>query len=526
MKEGAEVYTVLNPQGVRRPIDRVIMNPRLPSLVGKTVYVVAQDRIPFTQELANRFQAYVPGIKVEFRRKMTWAGPLAPELEEELKKNADAVIYGTAMGGGSGNSAVHSTIYIESLGIPAVYIITKPYAADIKASTIQYGMPDMRYVVVPLVEEANITTDITDAQYMEICSDIFDALVKPLNKEESRTDPQVTSTLPPRIAMSGTFEEVQDYFYKQQWTDGLPIVPPTEEKVKEMLKGTSHSPNEVVATQMAPETLEATVEKVAIVGVMAGCKPEYMPVLLAITEAWGGEGHEHGQTLRSDSGFQIMSTVNGPIRNEIGMNAGMGALSPGNQANATIGRFFNLSLYCLGGARKGINDLGSLGNTSRYSFCFAENEEKLPPGWKPFHVQKGYKAGESVVSLFSGGWSHWGFFGDLDQIATAIADFSMSRGTATLLMDYGAAQIYAEQGMSKEDVSQTVFDLACKQIKEIKVKWFSFVLPPFASAFPRKDQTAVESIGVIVVGEKTGLPNVQAWQFNPNPDMVSIDKWR
>lgn len=523
---GPETYTVLNPQGVRAPIDRVIMNPRPSSLDGKTVYVVAQDRIPFTQELANRFQAYVPGATVEFRRKITWLGPLDLDLEAELKDNADAVIYGTAMGGGSGNSAVESTIYVESLGIPAVYVVTEPYAADVDASAEQYGMPAMRYVLVPLVEEADITTDITDAQYTEFCTEIFDALTVPLNEEESRTDPEVVPEPPPRIAMTGTFDEVQDYFYDQQWTDGLPIVPPTEERVREMLAGTSHSPDEVVAIQMAPEDLTVTVEKVAVVGAMAGCKPEYMPVLLAITEAWGGEGHDHGQTLRSDSSFQLMLTVNGPIRNEIGMNSDLGALGPGNQANATIGRFFNLSLYCLGGAIRGINDMGSLGNSNRYSFCFGENEEMLPEGWEPFHVQKGYDAGESVVSLFSGGWGSWGFLGDLDDIAKAVAAFSTSKGTTTILMDWGGAQIYAEQGMTKEDISQIVFDLACEQIEEVEINWFSFVLPAMITALPSPDQTAAESVGVIVVGGKAGLPNVQAWQFNPNPDMVSIDKWR
>jgi hypothetical protein len=107
---------------------------------------------------------------------------------------------------------------------------------------------------------------------------------------------------------------VQDYFYKKGWTDGLPITPPTEKKVKEMLKGTSHSPDEVVTSLMHPEELTVTVEKTAVVGVMAGCRPEYMPVLLAIIEAHGSPMFTH--TARSESSFSIMTFLNGPIRNE------------------------------------------------------------------------------------------------------------------------------------------------------------------------------------------------------------------
>ena len=176
----------------------------------------------------------------------------------------------------------------------------------------------------------------------------------------------------------------------------------------------------VVTTDMMPESLTVTVEKVAIVGVMAGCEPKYMPVLLGIVEAFTGSWF--ASSVRSTSSFSFAVVVNGPIAEKIGMNVGINALGSGtrNKANATIGRFLRLAIICLGGSRSGLNDMSSIGNPSKYSFAFAENEKRSP--WKPFHVSRGFKAGESVVTVLSGGWSHNSPFerADLEQIAKTI----------------------------------------------------------------------------------------------------------
>lgn len=155
---------------------------------------------------------------------------------------------------------------------------------------------------------------------------------------------------------------------------------------------------------MLPERWKATVEKVAINGVMAGCKPVDMPVLLAMVEAFS-KGLLEGTVVSANS-FSFMLVVNGPIAREIGMNSEVNALGPGNQANATIGRALRLFLTNLGGLTPGINLMACQGNPSNYSFAFAENEEASP--WEPFHVSMGFKREESVVSIFSGGWSHGG----------------------------------------------------------------------------------------------------------------------
>jgi hypothetical protein len=177
------------------------------------------------------------------------------------------------------------------------------------------------------------------------------------------------------------------------------VVLPTEERVAAMLKGTSHSPQEVVGKMRPTETQEDwsyTVEQVAVNAVMAGAKSEYLPVILALAASQITALHS------STSSFAAMAVVNGPIRNQLGMNAGLGALGPFNHANATIGRAWGLLSRNLGGgAVPGTTYLGSQGNPLNYAnTCFAENEERSP--WEPFHVQKGFKPQESVVSVFRG----------------------------------------------------------------------------------------------------------------------------
>ncbi len=198
-----------------------------------------------------------------------------------------------------------------------------------------------------------------------------------------------------RFLPPDTADRLQQMFQDKLWTDGLPIILPTEDKVKAMLKGTSHAPDEVVA-EMRPsgahEAWKYTVEMVAVIAVMAGAKPEYLPVLLAIAST--------GQTslVSSTSSFARMALVNGPIRNEIQMNYSIGALGPFNQAHSAIGRAWTLISKNLGGSgMPGSTYLGSQGNALNYgNLTFPEAEESLPQGWDPFHVQKGFKKSDSV----------------------------------------------------------------------------------------------------------------------------------
>ena len=187
--------------------------------------------------------------------------------------------------------------------------------------------------------------------------------------------------------------------YGRGWTDGLPVTPPTDERVIAMLKGTTRRPDEVIG-KMPPFLADCTVEKVAINAVMAGCKPEYMPVLLAAIEA----ALEPVFTLHGVLATTYFSSpiiiVNGPIAKKIGMNSGINALGQGNRANATIGRALNLIVLNVGGGRPSEADRSTLGAPSKYTLCFAEDESN--PEWEPLSVARGLARGASAVTLFQG----------------------------------------------------------------------------------------------------------------------------
>jgi hypothetical protein len=518
--EGSQKLTVLNPQGIRQVRDRTPLSPRLKSLKGKTIYFINQDQPLQTRELAKRFSKRVPDTEVIFRKKQGWVASDDPELRKELKEKADAMIYGTAMGGGSGKYSVGWISEVEKEGIPSVYVVGEPLVLDVEASASMFGIPSLRFAVTPLAYEEKITEDISDAQYDEVVSQIIRALTKPLTGEEKKAGKMFTEKIP-RVAMSGTFDEVQDYFYKQRWTDGLPIIPPTEEKVKEMLKGTSHAPDKVVTKMMHPEELTVTVEKTAIVGVMAGCRPEYMPALLAIVETYGNPAFTH--TARSESSFSIMTFFNGPIRNEMNMNPSTNALGPGNQANASIGRFLSLAVIALGGSQPKVNNMSALGNPSRYSLCFPEYEEESP--FDPFHVSMGFDRKESVVSMAAGGWRRSSILGDLDGIAAVVAGFSSSSMGGIVLMDPDAARHYQSKGMGKKDIEQYIQKIAIPQLREQSPRWFQLDSALGIKGYidPLNDPRC--AVKIIILGGKTILPSAQVWEFS-QPLSTSVDKWR
>ena len=194
-------------------------------------------------------------------------------------------------------------------------------------------------------------------------------------------------------------EDPIEVAYDRGWSDGLPVVPPTDERILRMLKGTSRPWDEVIG-KMPPNLMDCTVEKVAVNAVMAGCRPEYLPVVLSALEAaLDPKFTLHG--LMATTWFSApVIIVNGPITKRIGMNCGLNALGQGNRANATIGRAVNLVLRNVGGAVPGGIDRSTLGAPSKYTFCFAEDE--ADESWVPLSVSRGVERSQSAVTLFQG----------------------------------------------------------------------------------------------------------------------------
>ncbi|HEX2174112.1 MAG TPA: hypothetical protein VHL09_16895 [Dehalococcoidia bacterium] len=189
---------------------------------------------------------------------------------------------------------------------------------------------------------------------------------------------------------------VSEYFYQRGCTDGLPVVPPTPEAVGRMLAWTDRAPDEVVA-RLAPRWGLATVEKIAINAVLAGCRPAYLPVLIAAVEALAAEEFNLYGIQATTHPVAPLLLVNGPIARELELNAGHNAFGPGNWANATIGRAIRLILLNIGGATPGELDKATQGQPSKYTYCLAENEEQNP--WEPLHVERGLRPEDSAVTV-------------------------------------------------------------------------------------------------------------------------------
>ena len=252
---------------------------------------------------------------------------------------------------------------------------------------------------------------------------MFDALTRPLTKEESESG---RLQLPDdRVLFEGTLEEAEEFYQQTEtypalrnnapialYTDGLPIVVPTEERVEKMLKGTSHKPDEIITYStdhgalpmgmgegakkgdpvlFQPVKRKATVEKVAINAVMAGCKPEYLPVVLTIAEAGGGGGFDG----RGSQGY----VVSGPIAKEIGMNFDVGILGPGNPANRSIARAAELMWRNFGGNIPNVTNCGVMG--APLFNCIPEDLDALPPGWKGLNEEYDFKRDESIIYVMN-----------------------------------------------------------------------------------------------------------------------------
>ncbi|MGD8832612.1 MAG: TlpA disulfide reductase family protein [Pseudomonadales bacterium] len=221
--------------------------------------------------------------------------------------------------------------------------------------------------------------------------------VDPVIAERLRAESENSPLRARRIEIAPADDEFE-FMFDQGFSDGLPLVPPTPERVLRMLAGTRRDPREVLGV-MPPNMGEVTVEKLAINAVMAGCRPEYLPVILAATEAILTEAYNIHGVMATTMGASPVLVVNGPIRERIGMNMKLGALGQGNRANATIGRAVRLAVRNIGGAKPGGTERSTLGNPMKFTMCFAEWEERSP--WPALHVERGFAADDSVVTAFT-----------------------------------------------------------------------------------------------------------------------------
>jgi hypothetical protein len=283
---------------------------------------------------------------------------------------------------------------IEELKKPVVLLANPGFIGDAESASSNKGMPVLRFLPVNIACESTVKAEI-DAGTREAMPKIVEALTKPLTGHERA--PKWATEPPPRVAFKGTYQDVNRFFYRNGWADGLPIAPPTEEAVKEMLLGTDLPPDHVVA-EVIPRHGKATIEKIAINAVMAGALPTHMPVIIAAVEMLADQKTRFDTFEVSTGSWAPFFIINGPIRDQVNINYGSGALSPGNIANAAIGRAIGLIVKNIGGARKGVEDMGVIGNPLKYSLVIGEDEDKSP--WEPLHVDRGFKRNDNTVTVF------------------------------------------------------------------------------------------------------------------------------
>lgn len=413
------------------------------------------------------------------------------------------------------------SLAIEELGVPTVPVHTDVFQRLVRATALAGGVPTLRNRFVPQpVVGASIETlrgyiEGTDPIHKEpFMKGVIEALTSPLTDEDLKGasfDREI-----PRLLEPDTADNLQALFRENRWTDFMPVILPTEERVEAMLKGTS-LPRDKVVGHMRPtvfrEAWQVDVEKVAVNAVMAGAAPEHLPVILAMCSL--------GVSARSSSttSFATISLVNGPIRHELGMNDGIGALGPYNHANAAIGRAFGLMCQNgQGGSVPNETYMGSLGNWLAYSACFPEAEERSP--WEPFHVTEGFDKDQSTVSLFFGGWYTESGYGPRetwqDKFRRCLAALEQYI-PPLIVMDPLVARGFEEMGYSKQRLKEW-----CAENARLKARDYwddmaiqTLVKPhaeagiePFASRLKADPDEVIsifepEDINIVVTGGET-----------------------
>lgn len=430
--------------------------------------------------------------------------------------------------------------------MPTVAVHTDAFRRLVASTARASGMPLLRQAFVPQ-PIVNLDADelrayvygddpTTGRPFMQ---EVLEGLTTALDEHAVKNAKFERST--PRYAEAPDEDALHELFLRSDWTDQLPIVLPTPERVEAMLAGTSHAPDEVVG-HMRPtayrEAWEFTVEKVAVNAVMAGARPEYLPVILAL--AASGVSARHSTT----SSMANMAVVNGPIRHEIGMGSGTGAMGPYNHANVTIGRAYSLlSQNLQGGSLPGETYMGSQGNAYAFTnVTFAENEEASP--WEPFHAEHGFEPSQSTVGIWWGLWSTTFMHGVRERLWRENVR-NMLRGMdplmgPVLLLDPIAAREFVQRGPfeSKAELIDWVHANATlpageywdnQMIQTLVYPKAALGIEPFAGNLAAADDEHVpmfrhEDIKVVVVGGETmGTWRMIGGMF---AGVHSIDAWR
>lgn len=403
---GQAGYSVVSPVG-RGTVEPIEQAPRLASLHGKTIAVVGvsfMSRVTHP-EIKRLIEKNFPTARVLLLDEMGTAGPYpAPgitrrakdEFQQRLRdQKVDAVISGNGGCGLCTPKEVGSCLAAEYIGIPSVIICAPGFTHQARYTALNNGVPVMRVAEYPSAFALDSEELLVKNTREVLWPQIVEALTRPITNEEKAEALKASHGDLRDDVFFGTLEEVNNYFADMKWTDGLPIVPPTFEKVSQMMRFTDYRWDETIAVLPIAHR-NTTAWHVAVNGVMAGCKPELMPVLVALTKALGGP--DFRRTLASTHAWVPFCWLNGPVARQLGIDNGQGEIN--EAVNMAIGRFMNLALMNLCGYYVKQDRMGTFGYPM--SWCMAEDEQACQRiGWQPYHVRVGYKMNDNTITAAS-----------------------------------------------------------------------------------------------------------------------------
>jgi len=399
-------YAVVSPVG-KQTVKMISQAPRLSNLEGKTIAVVGGSFMASIThpEIKRLILANYPTAKVILLNEIGSAGPYPgpgvrreakDDFEKKLKEmGVQAVISGNGGCGLCTPKETGSSITAEYLGIPAVTIAAPNFVNQVYSTAVTHGVPAPRAATYPGAFSAHSPEELLKNTREVLWPQIVEALTKSITPAEIAERSKAAIGDPKDRVFAGTIDGVNRFFTEQRWSDGLPIVPPTVERVEEYLKYTDQ-PWDAVVGVLPIAYRETLVWHVAVNAVMSGCPPEFMPILIAYTKALADGNYR--RTLASTHAWTPFCWINGPIARQLGIDAQQGQIN--EPRNAAIGRFINLAMMNLGGYYIKQDRMGSFGYLMPWSL--AEDEAAcLKIGWQPYHVQKGYGINQSTLTAAS-----------------------------------------------------------------------------------------------------------------------------
>jgi hypothetical protein len=391
---------VLNPRGkvVNKP--RIPASPRLKTLKGKKIGVLKFGVWGVSEKIWPQVAAALKKRveNIQFKEWPLMPGPTSREARlKEIVEYSDGVIVMLGLTGTSSARTALEAVEIERLGKPVAFAITRPFETNARFVSTREGLPDISLVVVPL----DALPHPGEIEELQIGEKFADDVIRALTETPSvKTEEPAGET----IVFSGSdytksLGNMEKYFLNRGWSDGLPLIPPTPESVSEMLEGTDLSPDHLVGL-VEPGGGEATIEKIAINAVMAGCLPQYMPVVIAAVEAIIDPKFDLREVQCTSCNMSPFLIISGQkIVEDLNINYSFSTIGPGWRANSTIGRAIRLIMTNLGLSWPGVNDMKTLGSPFKFILLMAENEKAYQGAWEPLRVAEGYSEDQPTISV-------------------------------------------------------------------------------------------------------------------------------